>query len=232
MPDTQTVASLRAFARTYYELDSSDLPDVLVDRWISEGWGKIVRYRPNWPGFQTSVNLAITANVYTYTNPLRDIESIEGPNHKLFPMSMQEAERGFIHNGVRDPAGVPRAYSVWGTNIILWPAPLASGSYAMRGQKIPTHPLNGLVTAPIDLPHPDASEMLTDWVLYRASVREAEDGQAQQYLDSFSQGMQLLAKDETGARSFTPIVLNSVPGHSVGINYDLPDRLRYADGWE
>lgn len=225
MADTQSVASLRTFVRTYYELDSSDLPDVLIDRWIAEGWGKIVRYRPNWPGFQSVSTLAVVAGLGMYTNPMRDIESIEGPDSKLEYTSMQEAERRFI----REPNGTPVVFSTYGNSLYLWPKPAASGSYAIRGQRIPIHPMNGPTTDPIDLPHPDASEMLTAWVLYRASLREAEDAQAQQYLDSFAQGMQLLSKDEIGTRSYTPIVLNSKPA-SYGV--ELLDRLRYADGWE
>lgn len=232
MANAMTVQDVRDFVRLYFDLDSTDLPDKLVDRWISEGWGKVVRYRPNWPGFNATVQLTTLALVSEYASPLKDIESISGPDRFLLQLSASNAERRFIRSGVEDPAGTPVAFSVYAGKVRLWPKPAIAGVYAVRGQRTPLNPTDSIPTDPIDLPSPDAVEMLTAWVLARVATREQELETAKAYSDAFSQGMQLLAKDETDSPAFVPIVLNSQRPLPVGSDSYLPDRLRFDDGWD
>lgn len=228
-----TLADIRTYVRDYFDLDTEDLPDRLIDRWVSEGWGKIVRYRPNWPGFQTATELAVEPTTSTYPSPLKDIESIEGPDRFLVHLDAASAERRFIRGGIEDPADKPVAFSVYANSIRLWPTPSAAGTYVVRGQRAAVNPLaDNNPNAPIDLPHPDAVEMLVAWVIARVALRESELETAQKYEDHFAQGMQLLAKDETDSPSFTPIVLGSVAPVPLGMSTYLPDRLRFDDGWE
>lgn len=229
-----SLQDIRDYVRDYFDIDSEDLPDRLLDRWVSEGWGKIVRYRPNWPGFQAFAELTVDTQTSIYAMPLKDIESIEGPDRFLIPLDPAMAERRFIRGGVEDPAGVPVAFSVYGNQIRLWPSPSAVATYKVRGQRAAVNPLDNAANpeAVIDLPHPDAVEMLVAWVLSRAALRESEDEQAAKYEEHFSQGMQLLAKDELDSSVYTPIVLGSIPAPRLGLDAFLPDRLRFADGWE
>lgn len=232
MPHALTVSAIRDHVRDYFDVDTDDVPNRLIDRWISEGWGKIVRYRSNWPGFQTTAEIRTISAVVDYPTPLKDITTIDGPDSQLARMDDNEARRRFIVGGIEDPADKPRAFSVWNGRIRLWPAPNAEYILKVSGYRAPTNPLERPDTENIDLPHVDAVEMLLDWVMYRAALREGENEQAADYRDSFSQGMQLLAKDETEAPSYAPVVLNSRISPPLGIYTPLPDRLRYADGWE
>lgn len=227
-----TLASIRAHVRTYFDVDSDDMPDSLLDRWTSEGWGKIVRFRRNWPGFQAEGQITTVSGAAVYAPPLKDITTIDGPDRQLAGMADDEARRRFIRNGVQDPADKPRAWSIWAGKLRLWPTPNGAYTLLISGFRAAVNPLERPPTEAIDLPHPDAAEMLLNWVMYRAAEREAEVEQAADYRDSFSQGMQLLSKDETDAPSFSPIVLNGRPAQSLGLSFDLPSRLRYQDGWE
>lgn len=226
MASSLTVQGIRDSVREYFDLEADDLPDRLVDRWISEGWGKIVRYRPNWPGFEGVYTLPAVAAQAEYVNPLKDIVSIESPTRQLVRMAHDQAQHRFARDGVVDPPGKPIVYSVYGGKLRFWPAPSAAGSYVLRGYRSPINPLDAVATDPIDLPHPDAAEMLMAWVIYRTAIREAETETAAEYKDSFSQGMQLLAKDEVDSPGFTPIVLNSQPAYGGTLNEYFPDRLR------
>lgn len=232
MPSNLTVQGIRTYVRLYFDVDTDDMPDTMIDRWISEGWGKIVRFRPNWPGFESTSTLAVVAGTHTYTTPFKDIASIEGPDRWLVQLGQSQAEQKFIRGGILDPADKPVAYSVYRGQVRLWPTPNANGSYVVRGQRAAINPLDQAETLAIDLPHPDAVEMLVSWVMYRAALREAENETAAAYLDGFSQGMQLLAKDETDVSAYTPIVLNSQPAFGGNTSPYLPDRLRFDDGWE
>lgn len=232
MAETMTRVDIRTHVRSYFDAEDEDMPDVLIDRWISEGWGKIVRFRSNWPGFNSTVQLVVIAGTAEYTNPLKDIESIEGPERYLVQLDAAHAERRFIRGGVADPAGPPVAFSVYGGKVRLWPVPSVNRTYTIRGQRAAINPLVGAAAAAIDLPAEAATEMLLDWVVSRAATREAEYETAEAYLEAFTQGMQLLAKDETDSAAFSPIVLNSMPSSNQGMGTYLPDRLRFADGWE
>ncbi len=227
-----SLVDIRSYVRSYFDLDVEDLPDVLLDRWTNEGWGKIIRFRPNWPGFQTTTSVIVFASQAEYASPLKDIESIEGPDRYLTQFSASEAERRFIRGGIPDPAGKPVAYSVYGSQVRLWPVPDTAGTYAVRGQRSAVAPITNPDTAPLDLPTNDAVDVLLSWVLYRTSLRESEDVQAAGFLDSFSQGLQLLAKDEVDVPAFVPIVANSIKPGPTGLSTYLPDRLRFDDGWD
>jgi hypothetical protein len=169
----------------------------------------------------------------SYPSPLKDITTIDGPDRQLARMDDNEARRRFIVGGVEEVADKPRAFSVWGGKLRLWPTPNAEYTLQVSGYRAAINPLERPPSEVIDLPHPDASEMVLAWVMYRAALREAEDEQAADYKDSFSQGMQLLSKDETDAPSYTPVVLNSRRSTTLGIDAPiLPERLRFADGWE
>lgn len=234
MAHEMTLADLRTFVRAYFDLDVSDLPDTLIDRWVSEGWRNIVRFRPNWPGFEDTTSLVVVAGTHTYAMPaaIKDIISLEGPDRFLIQLSSEQAERRFIRGGILEPAGPPVAYSVFERQVRLWPTPSTSKSYTLRGYRDPVNPLTGGISDPIDLPHADATELLVSWLVHKAAIREAEAATAAAYLDAFTQGLQLLAKDETDTPPSEPIVLNSVPAVPTGLNTLLPDRLRFADGWE
>lgn len=234
MPHEMTLVDVRTYVRSYFDLDVADLPDLLVDRWVSDAWGKVTRYRPDWPGFEDTTTLTVVAGTHTYAMPtvMKDIISLEGPDRFLIHLSPDEAERRFIRGGILDPAGVPLAYSVFERQVRLWPTPNVSRSYALRGYRDPVNPLTVADSTALDLPHADATELVLAWVLHKTAIREGEMDTAAEYKDAFINGLQLLAKDETDAPPAGPIVLNSQPVSPVGLSTYLPDRLRYADGWE
>lgn len=228
-----SVTAIRDHVREYFDVDVEDMSDRLIDRWINEGWGKVVRFRSNWPGFEATAEIRTIADVGAYPAPLKDITTIDGPDRQLARMDDNEARRRFIVGGVEDTADKPRAFSIWGGKIRLWPTPNAEYVLQVSGYRAPISPLERTPSEVIDLPHPDASEMVLAWVMYRAALREAEEEQAADYKDSFSQGMQLLGKDETDAPSYAPVVMNSRQSSNLGIDSPLlPNRLRFADGWE
>lgn len=223
-----TVEGIRESVRDYFDLDVEDLPDRMIDRWISEGWGKIVRYRPNWPGYEAEATIEVDpgAGAAEYDNPMKDIVSVTSPNRQLVRMSHEQAIHRFRRDGVEDPPGTSNVYSVYAGKLRFWPQPGAVGSYVVHGYRAPVNPIGMPTSDPIDLPHPDAGEILLAWVIYRAATREAEAETAAEYKDTFSQGLQLLAKDEVDSPGFTPIVLNSQPAYGGTLQEYLPDRLR------
>lgn len=228
MAHVLTVQSIRQHVRDYYDLDVADVPDALVDRWISSGWTKIIRFRSDWPGLEATADLAVSALVYEYNKPLADISHIEGPERQLMRMTTQEARRRFIRGGVLDPADKPVAFSEFASKIRLWPTPLTEAQYEVTGFRRALNPMEAAITAPIDLPHEDLSEALVAYVLHRAALREAENEQAEAFLLAFEDTLRLVAKDELDIHTTRPVIINSRRSHSRG----LPDRLRYADGWD
>ncbi len=70
--------------------------------------------------------------------------------------------------------------------------------------------------------------MLVSFVLGKAALREDEGQQAESFTRAFEDGLRLVAKSETDTATTAPFVINSGRTRT----YHLPDRLRYADGWE
>lgn len=209
----------------HLDIDDSDLDKRLIDRWVNEGWAKIARARGAWPNFEAVTELGVLAGATDYPAPLREVTSIEETvtDGVLAMLSVAEAE---LRYPPPVPSSRPQHWSKWAGSIRIWPVPDGAYTLRVRGYRAPQRPTERATNESIDLPHADAEEVLLNYALYKALLREDEMEQADYVRKEFEVGLKEFAEAETRAPTHTPIVLNS--RRSGGS--DLPDRLRFADG--
>lgn len=209
-----TPQEIRTHVRAYLDLEPEDLPDTLIDQWTKEGQFKIYRHR-TWPGAETSTQLTSVADTSEYSLPVKEVTQITGPHGSLRRMEAAEAER-YFDAGRTSTTSEPRAFSVWGNSVRLWPTPSGAFTYTVRGIKVPRTPFSSGLGAgdPVDLPTSDAQFPLLSWVMHRALVHQDEPEMAMSYKESFDSELERLVHNETQVTTYGPVVMNSHRGPS------------------
>jgi hypothetical protein len=223
-----TLAEIRDFTRDYLDVDSSDISDALINRWVQEGFFKIVKYR-NWTGYETDDTLPTVANTQTYARSLffeGDIAQIYGPSGPLPRMSQPEAERAF-QAGADTSTGEPIAYSFSENELWFWPIPNDAYTYTIRGIRTPTNPIAGGSALAPDLPNEELHSVLLDYVCAQASVQQDETTKASYFQQIFNEGLKQFAAADGTASPYQPVVINGRHNPTTLI----PDHGRWGSGF-
>ena len=193
----RTLGAIRTHVRDVLDLTETDMPDGIMDPWVIEGFRRIVRAAWGWPGYRVNEEFEATAGVGSY-----DFVDIAIPEEigfadradRLLEMIPWSEGRTMI------PAtGTPRFYSLSDRpaegapmKVYLWPVP--SGTYDLfaTGWRDPNLWYTGNDNDTPDF-HPDFDEVLLNWVLYRAYLREDEGQQAQAAKVDFGEGVNQVA---------------------------------------
>lgn len=229
---TITVQDIRNFVWNYLDLSIEDVPTSLIDAWIADGDRRIARRTKKLPYFEATTTFNTVAGTAAYTVPnvtvgslsvaLKDITQLEGPHGPLPMMDASEAEAQFFT--LSPTNSWPRAFTVWGGKITLYPTPDAIYTYTVRGYRARTDWMAGGAGAAPDLPV-DFHGLVQEWTMYRAHEQQDDAERAQEAKQAFSEGLAELIADETSSPPATPIVVNS--GRPIPT---MGDRLRFP--WE
>jgi hypothetical protein len=205
-----TRQAIQTHVFNYFDADHEDIPTNLIDRWISEGFSKIVRRIKKWKGYESTVVLIFPAGVDTTASPLATIAGLLRDDDKgiLRHYSVEEIATAYPPPHT---AGIPEVWSEHGGNITVLPPPLLQTTYLAWGYRAAIDPLTIAPTTDIDLPSSDAEDILLSFVMYRACLHQAEFEQAAPYKAEFEESLRTLAMSESHAPVAVPIVLNSNP---------------------
>jgi len=214
-----TPQDVRAYVRSYLDLEVDDLSDALIDTWSFEGFRRIIRARQAWPAYEATTSFT-TDGATDYAIPHREVRAVF--DNEYGPLMMEDFSTAQRRYRAWTGGGRPRGYSVWANRLHLWPAAVAGRTYIVSGYRTPIDPRTGGAGATFDLPHEDAADILVSWVMHKAYLQQDEPELAQLHKAEFDEGLAILSKDETDAPTGVPVVLNGArrtPG--------LGDRLAF-----
>jgi hypothetical protein len=134
---------LRDYIRTQLDMDEEELPNPLLDSYLSEAFLRTVSMENRWPFYEQHWDVAKTAAVANV--PLPDdcdgggiislVDAATG--FRLMQIGNELAEDSFV--GGQSAAANPMYYSIYGGQIVLWPTPPVDleKQYRMRGYRLP-----------------------------------------------------------------------------------------------
>lgn len=209
---TMTLLEVRALVRDVSDLDTTDLPNSLLDSYIKEGFQRIVSLERQYPFYEADYTLATVANARAYTiatiGDIREVISvIDSANSgaRLQMISHDDAEQTWL--GSNDTASRPLFYSVWKKQINLWPKPAGIYSLSIRAYRNPLYTWLTVTTDPVD-----ADEwfhvLLAYFVLARVYQRFEDTQMAAMYMSSFEQGVGIARRDLMAMPSAKPLILS------------------------
>jgi len=132
---------LRDYVRTQLDVDEEELPNALLDAYISEGFERTISLEVRWPFYETRWSVSyLPADRVVFLPDNCDPAGIMAlvdmsTGVRLVQIANEAAEDNFI--GGQSGSATPATYSIYGREIMLWPSPGESErQYHLRGYRL------------------------------------------------------------------------------------------------
>ena len=222
-----TVDEYRTYPLQFLDIDEEDLPFRLIDRFVAEGFQRIIRAVRRWPFYEVTETVEVYSGVPTYSlSTVKEIRSMHGPRGELEWMDEPAARDAFWLFTSPVPNGWPRAWSEFGDGFRLWPTPDATYTITVLGYRDADTSWQGNPGLFPDVPE-QFHEVLLNWVMYRAYLQQDDPTMAQIELQNFSSGLTEMVEEEMSSPMSTK---NLVLGGGSPERLPLPKRLLFP--WE
>lgn len=132
---------MRDYIRNHLEMDDEELPDVLLNRYLQDGFDATVAMNNRWPRQEKVWHVARVVNGSSVTLPPdcapNAIMSVVGQDgYRIIYLNYENAEDLFAPSTMLTN-GSPVYWSIWNDQLHLWPSPDATTSYdlTVRGYR-------------------------------------------------------------------------------------------------
>jgi hypothetical protein len=190
-----TGAGLREVVREITDLDSTDLPDNLLNLYLRDGYYRILDAGDRWPFLEKTFTFNTVQDQRAYpienftADPIAEVISIVDPTAvgtRLELITYDEGETTYM--GSYDTSGEPLFYAVWEGKIHLFPKPNNARTLTVRAYREPIDWIttDGFVDAAANLHFP-----LAYYACSRVYQRLEDNVMADAYKRSFDEGVAL-----------------------------------------
>lgn len=173
-----TLATIKTHVRDTLDLDSTELPDTIMEVWIREGTYDIASRSRRWPDYEqlytfntadgtASYTISTIEPANTDTAEIVSIVDTTSGGYKLEYVAHEQAEEYYRNSRAYEAA--PRYWSQWGGKIYLWPTPDAVRTMNARAYRKPKDWVADGASA-----NPDLDERLHVAVALYAMIRAYE----------------------------------------------------------
>lgn len=232
------ISEMRSYIRSVVDIDSSDISDDVMNRFLGEAYDVIVYSEKRWPFFEVSTTFSTAGGTKDYTlatvgasvtNGLREIASLKTDDHVIQYLGRDTGD--IVYPLDSTTSGDPWYWSYWADNVRLYPTPGSGETVYVRGYKNPAAFGAGSsdATEPSDLPTP-FHMVLATYGIARAYEQQEDPTMASQYFSIFNQELENLRARYEDTPAPQPVRLNSRTASRWMSQSYLPNRLRYS--WE
>jgi hypothetical protein len=136
------VQSLRNYVRNHLEMDDEELPDVLLNVYLQDGFERTIARDNRWPRYEKTWSVSKVEGSPTATLPddllVPSIMSVTHGIQQLVYLTQENLESMFSQSAP-PTVGTPVYYTVWGRELGLWPNPGIEAVFdmAVRGYRQP-----------------------------------------------------------------------------------------------
>lgn len=206
------LGDVRTTVRDISDLDTTDLPNSLLDTFVKEAFQRIVALERRWPFFQETFTMDTIVDQRPYSiagiGDIREIISIvetTASGNRFTEIAYDDAEDIWLGN--TDVAGRPYFWAVWDAQIWLYPKPDAVYPLTVRAYRNPSYAWLSNTATEIDL---DGwfHVLLAHYALARVFQRQEDSEMAAMYQRLFEEGVAMARKDLMKARSHRPLLLS------------------------
>lgn len=207
------LAEVRQLVRDISDLDTTDLPNSLLDSYVKEAFQRIVALERRWPSYQETYTFSTVSGTRAYTissiGDIREIISIVDTStsgNRFTEIAYDDAEQVWLGN--TDIAARPYFWAVWDSQIHLYPKPDAAYSLTVRAYRNPLYTWLTNTSTEIDI---DGwfHILLAYYALARVYQRQEDNEMAVSYQRSFEEGVAQARRDLMKPRSHRPMLLSA-----------------------
>lgn len=232
------IEEMRAYIRSVVEIDSSDISDDVLNRFLGEGYDQVVYSEKRWPWYEVSSTFDTVASTSDYTlatvgasitNGLREIQSLRSTEQVLTFLGRDNGD--IVYPIDAASSGLVYYWSFWAETVRLYPTPSGAQTIHVRGYKNPTAFGAGSAdgTSPSDFPEPFHIVIAT-YAISRAYDQQEDPEIAANYFQTFGRELDNLRARYLDSPAPQPLILNTMNASRWRSQSIMPDRLRYS--WE
>jgi hypothetical protein len=216
---------IREMVRTQLDLDETDLPDVLLDQYVRDGYQRMMNLETRWPTFEVVWPVSALAGATAVQQPddALEVDSVMGADgYPLQRVDRRWAEGMF--NLVNPESGSPRFWFKLGVQLYLLPVPSTDQPLSIYGWRRPLDWVADGASAVVD-----ADERLhlpIVWYCCSTGYAQQEDEVLEAtYMNRFKESS-ALARDSV-MKSWTgqPKAFASIPYRTVGVTTGRPQLI-------
>lgn len=207
-----TLAQVRTMVRDISDLDTTDVPNSIIDNAVKEAFQRIVALERRYPKYQETYTFNTVANQRPYTistiGDIREIISLvdtSSSGARLTMIPYDNAEEIWLGN--TDTASRPYFYAVWDSALHLYPKPDAIYSITVRAYRNPVYTWLTNTSEEIDLDE-WFHVLLAYFALARVYQRQEDPELSQMYMRSFEEGVAMARRDLMKTPSARPLLLS------------------------
>lgn len=207
-----SLTDVRLMVRNISDLDTTDLPNSVLDDFVKEAFQRIIVLERRWPKYQETYTFNTVANQRAYTiatiGDIREVISLVDTStsgSRLTMIPYDNAEEIWLGN--TDVASRPYFYALWDSALHLYAKPDAVYSITVRAYRNPLYTWLTTITNPIDCDE-WFHILLVYFVLSRVYQRQEDPELSQMYLKSFEEGVAMARRDLMKTPSARPMLLS------------------------
>lgn len=209
---TMSLADVRTMVRDISDLDSTDVPNSIIDNAVKEAFQRIVALERRYPKYQESYTFNTVANQRAYTTAsigdIREIISLvdtSSSGARLTMIPYDNAEEIWLGN--TDTPSRPYFYAMWDGALHLYPKPDAIYSITVRAYRNPVYTWLTTTSEAIDLDE-WFHILLAYFALARVYQRQEDPELSAMYMRSFEEGVAMARRDLMKTPSARPLIVS------------------------
>ena len=209
---TMSLADVRLMVRNISDLDTTDVPNSIIDDAVKEAFQRIVALERRYPRYQETYTFNTVANQRPYTiatiGDIREIISLvdtSSSGSRLTMIPYDNAEEIWLGN--TDTASRPYFYALWDAALHLYAKPDAVYTITVRAYRNPVYTWLSNTSQAIDLDE-WFHVLLAYYALGRVYQRQEDPELSAMYIRSFEEGVAMARRDLMKTPSARPLLLS------------------------
>ena len=207
-----TLAQVRTMVRDISDLDTTDVPNSVIDNAVKEAFQRIVALERRYPKYQETYTFNTVANQRPYTistiGDIREIISLVDTSTagaRLTMIPYDNAEEIWLGN--TDTPSRPYFYAIWDGALHLYAKPDGVYSITVRAYRNPLYTWLSDTTLEIDIDE-WFHILLAYFALARVYQRQEDPELSQMYMRSFEEGVAMARRDLMKTPSARPLLMS------------------------
>ena len=209
---TMSLADVRLMVRNISDLDTTDVPNSIIDDAVKEAFQRIVALERRYPKYQETYTFNTVVNQRAYTKStigdIREIISLvdtSDAGSRLTMIPYDNAEDIWLGN--TDVASRPYFYALWDAALHLYAKPDAVYTITVRAYRNPVYTWLSNTSEAIDLDE-WFHVLLAYYALGRVYQRQEDPELSAMYIRSFEEGVALARRDLMKTPSARPLIVS------------------------
>ena len=209
---TMSLADVRLMVRNISDLDTTDVPNSIIDDAVKEAFQRIVALERRYPRYQETYTFNTVANQRAYTistiGDIREIISLvdtSASGSRLTMIPYDNAEDIWLGN--TDVASRPYFYALWDAALHLYAKPDAVYTISVRAYRNPVYTWLSNTSQAIDLDE-WFHVLLAYYALGRVYQRQEDPELSAMYIRSFEEGVAMARRDLMKTPSARPLIVS------------------------